>query len=517
MLPAIVSAQEVSGIVKILFLPASDGRLIAIRIGQIIGTLTALGAVAFLIFSAIQFNKTADQMSESEKWKKFMIISGIAAGVCIILVIVLSIIFSSIAGGVQEREVGGGGGEAVGGGAGLASRGAQGVRITAHYPQKNEKNIPRNTSILITFAEAINKESVIEQLKNLKKTAIRIQESGAPGTLTLDASAEFDATHTMLRLIPSTLLGRENRKTRYTVTVTDIVQRESGEALLAKPYSWEFEVSGVIDNAPPFIETALPLQQTQEGKELTPMNALIQITFNEAVDFSIVTKDKIEIVDAKTSKKISGGLILGNNYRTVTFYPKEKCEKNTCSENVSCLPKEVQIRVTAKAADIPEKKNAQSPNRAKFPYTGIVDTCGNSFDGGGENGVQKNGKSEGPKTDNYWWSFVTSAKKDTGIPKILAVHPGRDAVGVSLTTPVDILFSRFMDITSFTNWSVTLGKDVQDVDYWTAATHDIIKKRTILRINHDPFKKDTFYTPQVKSHTKDIYQNCFNASTGPEK
>lgn len=517
MLPSLVSAQEVSGIAKILFVPVSDGRLIAIRIGQIIGTLTALGAVAFLIFCAMKFNEAADQVAESEQWKKKMIISGSIAGGCILLVVVLAIIFSALAGQMREQGLVPGGEETGIRGGGLVGKGSQGARIISHYPQKNEKNIPRNTSILITFAEAVNQESIIEQMKKMKRAAIRIQEAGASGASALDASAELDPTKTILRLIPDQFLGRPNKKTRYSVVVTVLVQKASGEPLLAKPYAWEFEVSGVIDNAPPFIETALPLPQTAERKELTPMNALIQITFNEAVDPSIVTKDKIEVIDTKTSKKIPGGLILGNNYRTVTFYPKEKCGKNTCSENVFCLPKEIQIKVTAKAADVATPPNAQSPNRAKFPYNGIVDTCGNSFDGGGENGMQKNGKSEGPKTDSYRWSFATSAQKDTDIPQILSVHPGRDAVGVTLTTPVDILFSRFMDITSFTNWSVTLGKDVQDIDYWIFATHDIIKRRTILRINHDPFKKDTFYTPQIKSNTKDIYQNCFNASTGPEK
>jgi hypothetical protein len=515
--PDIVSAQETSGIARVLFLPAQDGVLIALRIGQIIGTLLALGAVAFLIFSAIKFNETADQALESEQWKKKMIISGTAAGGCIFLVVIFTIIFSVFAGRVQEEIVGPTGAEVVGRGEGLAGKGAQGQRIVSHYPQKNEKNIPRNTAIFITFAEAIHKESVIEQTNKMKRAVIRIQETGASGAPALDASAEFDPTNTTIRLIPNPMLGKQNKRTRYSITVTTLVQKESGEQLLAKPYVWEFEVSGVIDNTPPFIESALPLLQAPDRKELTAINSLIQITFSEAVDPSIVTKDKIEIIDAKTSKKIPGGLILGNNYRTVTFYAKEKCEKNTCAENVFCLPKDLQIKVTAKAADLSATPNPQSPNRAKFPYTGIVDTCGNSFDGGGENGVQKNGKAEGPKTDNYWWFFTTSAQKDTDIPQILSVHPGRDAIGVTLTTPVDMLFSRFMDITSFTNWSVTLGKDVQDIDYWTAATHDIVKRRTILRINHDPFKKDTFYTPQVKSHTKDIYQNCFNASTGPDK
>lgn len=517
LLPTGAFAQEVSGFAKVLFVPSNNGSLIAIRIVQIIGILIALGAVGFLIFSAIKFNETADQVSESEGWKKKMIMSGAVAGGAVLLIVVLAIIFSVLAGQVREESVGGGEGGVDGTGGGLAGKAAQGARIVSHYPQKNEKNVPRNTAILITFAEAINPQSVLEQTKKMKRSAIKIQEAGASGSPTLDASAEFDPTHTMLRLIPDAFLGKPNKKTRYAVSITVLVQKESGEQLLLKPYTWEFEISGVIDTVPPFIETALPLPQTADRKELSPINGLIQITFNEAVDPSIATKDKIEVIDVKTSKKIPGGLMLGNNYRTVTFYPKEKCDRNTCSEQVFCFPKEIQIKVTAKSADMLTPRNTQSPNRAKFPYTGIVDTSGNSFDGGGENGMQKNGKSEGPKGDNYWWTFATSAKKDTDIPQLLSVHPSRDAIGVSLTTPVDILFSRFMDITSFTNWSVTLGKDVQDIDYWTAATHDIIKRRTILRINHDPFKKDTFYTPQVKSQTKDIYQNCFNASTGPEK
>ena len=413
LLPGSVSAQEVSGIAKILFLSVDDGRLIAIRIGQILGTLAALGAVAFLVFSAMKFNETADQIQESEQWKKKMVISGGIAGGCILLVIVLSIIFGALSGQVQREESGGGGGEIGGKGEGLAGRGAQGARIVGHYPQKNEKNVPRNTAIFVTFAEAVDPASIIESTKKIKRSVIKIVEISSSSAPAISASAEFDQTHTILRLIPDDFLGKPNKKTRYSASITVLVQKVSGEPLLAKPYIWEFEVSGVIDTAPPFIETALPLLQTGEQKESTPMNSLIQITFNEAVDPSIVTKDKIEIIDAKTSKKIPGGLILGNNYRTVTFYAKEKCGKNTCSDDVSCLPKDIQIKVTAKSADILTPRNAQSPNRAKFPYTGIVDTCGNAFDGGGENGVQKNGKSDGPQTESrpirrYWLSYSVS-------------------------------------------------------------------------------------------------------------
>jgi hypothetical protein len=177
-----------------------------------------------------------------------------------------------------------------------------------------------------------------------------------------------------------------------------------------------------------------------------------------------------------------------------------------------CLPEDSTIEGILKSATLLAQRTPENPYRAKFPYDGIVDASGNSLDGGGERGSAKNGKSEGPPSDNFMFSFEVGDKIELSSPTILSLNPARDAVRVAPDTPVDVIFSRYMDSTSLHAGSIFIANDVST---WVESEHDVRAGRTRARVMHDPFKTDTLYQPEIRSEVHDMYQNCFNPCIGP--
>ncbi len=203
------------------------------------------------------------------------------------------------------------------------------------------------------------------------------------------------------------------------------------------PYFWPFTTGTLVDNTPPKL---LFIQPNNRQGGLTPASAAIdrnqvlQMTFDEAVDPTIVSGAsgsapgvRIEArcvagqdcvfgcedlanqnsCDASAMcawtaghcaynavkagpddpfRTVTGTLRAGNRNQTVEFLPDRACEGvsvNSCGETVYCLPKNVELRVTAVAASVGSNPPASSAD------DGVIDMAANSFDG------NANGKAEG--------------------------------------------------------------------------------------------------------------------------
>ncbi len=214
-----------------------------------------------------------------------------------------------------------------------------------------------------------------------------------------------------------------------------------------------------------------------------------------------------------SSLPASGTLTVANGYRTVTFTSRVSCDTNQCGQTVYCFDQNTSFTGRMKAASLKNSAAPRdNPNKAAFPYDGIVDTSGNSLDGGGQNGQGRNGKSDGKEADDFLWNFSTATEKNTTPPTITAIQPGRDASGVSLTAPVTALFSTFMDIASLNNATLGFSKPM---NVRVGSQHVFSERRTRAQIHHEPFEANTTYTPAVNSGVRDIFQNCYNPCSGP--
>lgn len=187
----------------------------------------------------------------------------------------------------------------------------------------------------------------------------------------------------------------------------------------------EAEIAGVNSNGINIMSsdsTAITISKTeglnatqgQKAKEIldVPINAIVQINFDEAVD-PIAANNFIDIKDSENAK-IAGELLFSNQYKTIEFKPVNSCGQNGCGENIYCLPAKNNIKISITAGTLVGCENCpddfsacggygnkdsktqvcQSTSLKNYPLatsnTGVVDMCDNSMDG------NSNDNAEGP-------------------------------------------------------------------------------------------------------------------------
>lgn len=260
-------------------------------------------------------------------------------------------------------------------------------------------------------------------------------------------------------------------------------------------------------------------------KKDQPMNSIVQINFNEAVNPLMVSGnsddiyDYIKIINKSASAKASGqacvednecqsyncdgtvcvgNYLAGNfsissNYKTVEFQSDVKCGVNGCGEDIYCLPANSNLEVQLKSASLFDCQGDDANCLNKSPFLtctdnicvnsqakryplsnlssmdGIMDSAGNSFDGNGD------GYSYGPATfynlnspdinmgDNLRWSFWISDKIETDPPIISNISPAVQATAVDLYDPIIIEFNKLMMASSLKTGAVTINNGVKDV------------------------------------------------------
>lgn len=512
----IVFAAEPGGFARFLGVGYADTRLLVIRILQIVWFFAFLGSLGFCAYGYYLYRHAdPDDLYQEPHAKRMMFYSAIVAGCSLLLLIILTTAYFFIERGYRPDRGEGPRTDYAGGFGGEVS--IPESKIREHYPVRDERNVPRDTAILITFAERIKKEHVLDATNGLKKESILIRRSNptasgdfgvvaATGVLSVDGKT--------IKILPSALLGEPDQKTVYTIALTSDITLDSGAPFFSGEggggYTWQFEVSGLVDTTPPTVETYLPL-----ANSTNPINSLIQVTFTEPIDPFAVSPDTLVVTagDGGVQTSREGTWSIGNGYRTITYRSNESCGVNQCGAAVYCLPQNVNVTTRIKAAALQKQQSGRSnPNKALFPYNGIVDMAGNSLDGGGLNGISRNGKSDGAETDDFSWRFSIGARRENAPPTVISVLPGRDAQGVSLTAPVTATFSKFMDITSLNNANVGFFRERYS---WVASTHVFSERRSRAQIHHEPFLANEQVTPVIRSGVTDITQNCYNPCSGP--
>lgn len=513
-------AQEATGFARVLGLPANDVRLIVLRILQIIWVITAVGGIAVVILGFIRLRQSREDedLAAEASAKKYLILGALTAVVGLVLFGVITFIYSRLAQPYAVQPPVSFKVEDISQPVYFGEYQSRQSRIESHYPARDEKNVPRNAKILITFRETIRVNSVRDEDGTLLPSSIRIYQispTATPDGQSVQASATVSEDSKTIVLAPTNLLGMPDAPSLYGITLTGAILSANGESLFGNTggYSWQFGVSGIVDNEPPHITHVFPTIGAADQEASVARNALVQISFSEALDPSLVSGEKITVQNLDSGTSLSGTILVGNQYRTVTFVPRELCGANSCKEAVYCFPeKGGRYQVTVRAASLAEQRTEENPHRAAYPYNGITDAAGNSLDGGGQNGLLRNGKADGSPADNFVWSFVITQNLDATPPAIESVTPNRDGTKVDVSAPIDVTFSKYMDLNSLHQGSIYLSNDVS---YWIESEQAATSTRTRARIHHDPLQKDTLYQPEVRASAHDVFQNCFNPCAGP--
>lgn len=377
--------------------------------------------------------------------------------------------------------------------------------IESHYPKRNapwegEQPIPRNTKIAVTFREAVDPASLIEDTNQdgiygnynkdtgvadqINSQNIKIYPTAEKSDNALGSNVGSDVDDVYITLSsdgrtivmkPKNYLGNFLNEVKYTVFLGTGIKWKNSKPLFpgSNPYYWEFTVSPVVDLTPPKVQSIIPLPATLAYQR----NIIVQINFDEAVDpisasglFKTDAKflqgelvqefNNITIVSPTPTGPITvnGEYKIANQYKTVEFISFDECGKNPCGAPIFCLPPSSMLNVTVKAATF---DLSNPPQASIFNLDGVVDMANNSLNGGGElklvdNQVklvpgikEKNEWDKDMKLDNFWWEFSTSEQIKTTPPFLTEVQPSVDKPGVDDVAPLTMTFDSPMSASSF--------------------------------------------------------------------
>ena len=207
--------------------------------------------------------------------------------------------------------------------------GSLGEVVKDHYPMANQTDVYRNTKIVVTFTEAIDPSSIIENTNNtcwdpatsesttscadndneyfgdcaevngqtvcdaLKTDVISVHKLTQKGGLVDGAVMPLDAlvayengsdAHTFVfRLQGTDLFGNGEADQWHNVTITNDVKNTNDKSIfenhIEDAYEWEFETNTEVDLTPPYVVDVSP-----NPGQTVEKNRILKISFNEAVD-----------------------------------------------------------------------------------------------------------------------------------------------------------------------------------------------------------------------------------------
>jgi hypothetical protein len=269
---------------------------------------------------------------------------------------------------------------------------------------------------------------------------------------------------------------------------------------------------------------------------------------------------------------LDGNYVVSNQFKTVEFISNNKCGVNGCGETIYCLPESSNLALKLTVSDLKactsdndcsvyspynncvdtglgynvcqdnEGNNYPSVN-SEDGLSGILDSALNSLDGNSDEIADgplsfyyaNNENSLGK--DNYMWSFYINDNIEIGAPEIISTTPELSEQNVELSNPVVIKFNKLMSKSSLKSGSTIIqqgdkeyehqlinlsGSTPYGLGYWIN-TKDIdtvpldgqVDISSAI-IKHSLFSDALTHIADVGSGVKDIYQNCYKPSSGPD-
>ena len=319
----------------ILGLGSGDPRIIIASIIRVLLGFLGILAVGYIMYAGFLWMTSDGDEGKIETAKN--ILKNAFIGLIIILASfgIASFVISKLYG----AGFGGGpvGGNPPGGRPGLAALGS-GI-IESHYPARDQKDVPRNTKIVITFKEPMDIGTIIKDANGdsnlgnwndvnangkmdageydvINDANILIYKTidGSDGPYITDVYAGRTGDKTFI-FKPLQYLGSPSENIYYSVALKNGLKKANGDKAFFKTigdigYDWSFEVGTFIDTTPPKIESVIPMASSTE-----PRNVIIQINFNEAIDPSQAsgkTVDGFNVI--KVNNITRGGAVAGIFY-----------------------------------------------------------------------------------------------------------------------------------------------------------------------------------------------------------
>lgn len=381
--------------------------------------------------------------------------------------------------------------------------GSLGNIIKDHYPNRDQKDVPRNTKIIITFRQPIlldgnlvddinknglygdcinigptmNWKTDCDALKNMDATHINVVRADTGVSIAganILASFENGKVYTIV-IRPYDYLGSASAPAPYVVRLGKDIRLDdpannnpsafNKNALGNDYYAWQFTCSTELDTMPPRVNSVLPLAGSVDVK-----NSVIQIDFSEAMDpigiqgrfatsaSAFIIGNSNIALKSDNSVIPSGSFRLVNGYRTLEFTSDKACGQNACGGTIYCLPvcdkagENCAVDKNGRKFDAYQMlaRAALTFNTSSFesiPFTGLADAASNALDSNPYGQVNPATTTlpifpNWKQPDNYFWNFTIVDDIDLIAPFIKQISPGLDRQYVGALDPWQILLSK---------------------------------------------------------------------------
>ena len=170
--------------------------------------------------------------------------------------------------------------------------------VTAVVPATGGAGIALNTTVKVTFSEAMDATSITTTTFNLKNTLT---------SAVIPASVVYDAATTSSTLTPTSALAGN---TNYTVTVTTGAKDAAGNPM-SSPFISTFTT---VDAVPPTVLGVVPTS----GANNVATNAVVQVTFSEAIDQTTLSNITLKNTGTSAIVPTTVSYDVGTNRATLT-------------------------------------------------------------------------------------------------------------------------------------------------------------------------------------------------------
>ncbi len=508
-------------------LSMSDPRIILAKVIRVILGLMGIVLVCLVLYAGWLWMTSKGEAEKTKKAQQIMINAAIGLAIILSALAITQFVLNRLLGAVT--------------GAGGSSGSERGVEVVdrfssalgagpveTHFPGRSAQGIARNVKIVITFRDAIDPASIIQNFNpdnpadstGIDSGSIAISPSANRNDILSEDEVSVSFTPDMKTFVfdPTALLGNSASDVEYEVRLSNDINLASGSSAFVGTssggYTWRFTVSTFVDTKPPSVESVIPIRDSTN-----PRNLLVQVNYSEAVLPTAVVSPTTNIIIRQGDTTLSGGWSIGNQYRTSEFISDVACGTNSCGETIYCLPSNANLEVVLQAAPLA----AEPPEAIGPPYAGVVDMYGNSLDG------DSDGIAEGNPIDNYSWSFSTNNNVVLTPPKVLSITPplsgpSGPAEDVALDQQVSILFDTLLSAASLTSSNFIFHSPSESL--WFAVsgaaenpsgsptTAPIIgTDRTRVTVGHGLLSEDIIYGAEAKSTVRSVLQNCFTPSS----
>ena len=237
-------------------LSVADPRVIIAKIIRIVIGFLGIVAVGLIMYAGWIWMTSEGNEEKIEQAKK--ILTNAVIGLIIILsaFAIVSFIINSLigaTGGGQQND-----NKAQSGQYSFGMSAFENGDIKDVYPARGQQDVPRNTSILITFKQAIKPESLISGGK-INTASMQIRKSGDSRLVTEDINfLAVTGDNETFVFTPDKYLGSPSEKISYIISLTlKNIIKSGDDKPITNPWSeWSFEVSDKIDLTPPQVKNS---------------------------------------------------------------------------------------------------------------------------------------------------------------------------------------------------------------------------------------------------------------------